>query len=101
MSDIVKQTRNTLVTQTAIFGGATVGMVISGIALVGKIFTKGLFAALGSLSFFTLLAFILFSLPTFMGAFKAYSDTDYAKSQSKGWIGSLSAVALVILDYMI
>ncbi len=102
MSDKHLQTRKSLTVQTAIFGGSSLALLgTSAVSVISKFFGIGVGAMLGSFSFYALLAFVLFSIPMFRGAFKAFSDLDYAKANQKGWIGSLSALALVILDFMI
>jgi hypothetical protein len=101
MSDKHLQTRKSLTVQTAVFGGSTIALGFSAAKVIGTLFTVGIGAVLGTFSFYTLLAFIFFSIPMFRGAFKAFSDLDYSKANQKGWLGSLSALALVILDFII
>lgn len=102
MSDKHLQTRKSLTVQTAVFGGSSLALLgTSAVKVITTLFSAGIGAVLGTFSFYTLLAFVLFSIPMFRGAFKAFSDLDYVKANQKGWIGSLSALALVILDFMV
>lgn len=101
MSDKHLQTRKTLSLTSGIFGVSSLALVgWAGFSIVTRVFKYGLIGALGSFSFWALLALILVFVPMFRGAFKSFNNLDYAKSKRKAWMSSLGAVGLALIDFL-
>lgn len=101
MSDKIAIARKTLTFNTAAFGLSSVGIVgVAAVAIFKLIFNGLFFTMFSSVSFWALIAYIFISIPNFRGAWKAYSDMDYAKSNRKGYVAWISAAAAALLAFL-
>ncbi len=104
MSDKHLQTRKSLVFNSGIFGISGLSIIgTAGLGVLGKLFTKGVGALFGSglLGSLVLVGFLLISVPSILGAFKAFRNLDYSKAQRKAWWASLSSLGLLLLYFLV
>lgn len=102
MGESHNKSRKWLTFNTGAFGISSIYMGWSAIKAVFAIITGGVLTGLfTSIGFWSLLVFLLISLPNFRGAWKAFGNMDYGKAQQKGLISWASVVGMIILDFMI